>query len=160
MRLARHAPCEHAVDAISRLSAMCLMPARPAMNVLVDMISSAVNLFIQISALPTQAPRYYITECVGRDGTKILTKDIYRFVQTWMDEKGVSYGYFTGWISSALLRGDQAQGPPDSEGSVHERAHEEEERPAERDRRHAEGGLQVPDDAEAVAFSHGSGGIK
>ena len=84
-------------DAISRLSAMCLMGGTDLpMNVLVDMISSAVNIFVQITRFADGKRRVtYITECTGRDGTKILTKDIFRFVQTSMDDKGITAGYFT-----------------------------------------------------------------
>ncbi len=84
-------------DAISRLSAMCLMAGTDLpMNVLIEMISSAVNVFVQITRFPDGKRRTtWITECVGRDGTKILTKNIFRFIQTHVDEKGNSYGYFT-----------------------------------------------------------------
>jgi pilus assembly protein CpaF len=84
-------------DAISRLSAMCLMSGTDLpMNVLIEMISSAVNLFVQITRFPDGKRRVtYITECIGRDGIKILTKDVFRFIQTHVDEKGKSFGYFT-----------------------------------------------------------------
>ncbi|MDE2491234.1 MAG: CpaF family protein [Elusimicrobia bacterium] len=84
-------------DAISRLSAMCLMAGTDLpMNVLIEMISSAVNLFVQITRFPDGKRRTtWITECVGRDGARILTKNIFRFIQTHVDEKGNSYGYFT-----------------------------------------------------------------
>ncbi len=84
-------------DAISRLSAMCLMSGTDLpMTVLTEMISSAVNLFVQITRFPDGKRRVtWITECVGRDGAKILTKNIFRFIQTHVDEKGKSFGYFT-----------------------------------------------------------------
>ncbi len=84
-------------DAISRLSAMCLMAGTDLpMNVLIEMISSAVNIFVQITRFPDGKRRTtYITECVGRDGIKILTREIFRFYQTHVDEQGKSYGYFT-----------------------------------------------------------------
>jgi pilus assembly protein CpaF len=84
-------------DAISRLSAMCLMAGTDLpMAVLIEMISSAVNIFVQITRFPDGKRRTtYITECVGRDGIKILTREIFRFYQTHVDDKGVSYGYFT-----------------------------------------------------------------
>jgi pilus assembly protein CpaF len=84
-------------DAISRLSAMCLMAGTDLpMNVLIEMISSAVNIFVQITRFPDGKRRTtWITECVGRDGINILTKEIFRFYQTHVDEKGVSYGYYT-----------------------------------------------------------------
>ncbi len=84
-------------DAISRLSAMCLMAGTDLpMNVLIEMISSAVNLFVQITRFPDGKRRTtWVTECVGRDGIQILRKNIFRFIQTHVDEKGNSYGYFT-----------------------------------------------------------------
>ncbi len=85
-------------DAIARLSAMCLMAGTDLpMSVLVDMISSAVHLFIQITRFPDGKRRVtYITECVGKEGLRILTKDIFRFHQTTVNEKGESIGYFSG----------------------------------------------------------------
>ncbi|MBI4060637.1 MAG: CpaF family protein, partial [Elusimicrobia bacterium] len=148
-------------DAISRLSAMCLMAGTDLpMNVLVDMISSAVNLFIQITRFVDGKRRVtYITECVGRDGAKILTKDIYRFVQTWMDEKGVSYGYFTGmdyvprFYEEIKLKGIEIP----KEAFMSERTKKKNGLPNAIDEM-LKAGLKVPDDAETIAFSHGSGG--
>jgi pilus assembly protein CpaF len=84
-------------DAISRLSAMCLMAGTDLpMNVLIEMISSAVNIFVQITRFPDGKRRTtWITECVGRDGINILTREIFRFYQCHVDEQGKSYGYFT-----------------------------------------------------------------
>jgi pilus assembly protein CpaF len=84
-------------DSISRLSAMCLMAGTDLpMNVLIEMISSAVNIFVQITRFPDGKRRTtWITECVGRDGINILTKEIFRFYQTHVDEQGKSYGYYT-----------------------------------------------------------------
>ena len=148
-------------DAISRLSAMCLMAGTDLpMNVLIDMISSAVNVFIQITRFPDGKRRVtYITECVGRDGVKILTKDIFRFVQTWMDEKGVTYGYFTAcdyiprFFEEIKLKGL----PIPKEAFMSERTKKKNGLPNAIDEMLKQG-LQVPDDAEAVAFAHGSGG--
>ena len=67
------------------------------MSVLVDMISSAVHLFVQITRFADGKRRVtYITEIVGRDGLKILTKDIFRFHQMTVTAEGQSLGYFTG----------------------------------------------------------------
>jgi pilus assembly protein CpaF len=148
-------------DAISRLSAMCLMAGTDLpMNVLVDMISSAVNLFIQITRFPDGKRRVtYITECVGREGTKILTKDIFRFVQTWMDEKGTTYGYFTGcdyvphFFEEIKLKGL----PLTKDVFMSEREKKKRGLPNAIDELIKQN-IPVPDDAEAVAFAHGSGG--
>lgn len=148
-------------DAISRLSAMCLMAGTDLpMNVLIDMISSAVNLFIQITRFPDGKRRVtYITECVGREGTKILTKDIFRFIQTWMDEKGTTYGYFTAcdyvprFYEEIKLKGI----PIPKEAFMSERTKKAKGLPNAIDELLKQG-IQVPDDAEAVAMAHGSGG--
>ncbi len=147
-------------DAISRLSAMCLMAGTDLpMNVLIDMISSAVNVFIQITRFADGKRRVtYITECVGRDGVKILTKDIFRFVQTAMDDKGVSYGYFTAcdyvprFFEEIRLKGL----PIPKEAFDSERTKKKKGLPNAIDDM-LKAGLQVPDDAEAIAF--GAGGV-
>jgi pilus assembly protein CpaF len=142
-------------DAISRLSAMCLMAGTDLpMNVLIDMISSAVNIFVQITRFADGKRRVtYITECVGRDGVNIKTRDIFRFVQTWMDEKGISYGYFTAcdyvprFFEEIKLKGL----PIPKEAFDSERTKKKKGLPNAIDEM-LRAGLQVPDDAEAVAF--------
>ncbi len=145
-------------DAISRLSAMCLMAGTDLpMNVLIDMISSAVNLFIQITRFADGKRRTtYITECVGRDGVKILTKDIFRFIQTAMDEKGNSFGYFTAcdyvprFFEEIKLKGL----PIPKEAFMSERTKKKNGLPNAIDDM-LKAGLQVPEDAEAIAFGAG-----
>ena len=145
-------------DAISRLSAMCLMAGTDLpMNVLVDMISSAVNLFIQITRFADGKRRVtYITECTGRDGVKIHTRDIFRFVQTWMDEKGTSYGYFTAcdyvprFFEEIKLKGL----PIPKEAFMSEKTKKKNGLPNAIDEL-LKLGLPVSDDAEAVAFGGG-----
>ncbi|MFI5360655.1 MAG: ATPase, T2SS/T4P/T4SS family [Elusimicrobiota bacterium] len=142
-------------DAISRLSAMCLMAGTDLpMNVLIDMISSAVNIFVQITRFADGKRRVtYITECVGRDGVNIKVKDIFRFVQTWMDEKGVSYGYFTAcdyvprFFEEIKLKGL----PIPKEAFDSERTKKKKGLPNAIDDM-LKAGLPVPDDAESVAF--------
>jgi|CXWL01.1.fsa_nt_gi pilus assembly protein CpaF len=148
-------------DAISRLSAMCLMAGTDLpMNVLIEMISSAVNLFIQITRFADGKRRTtYVTECVGRDGTKILTRDIFRFIQTSMDEKGNSYGYFTAcdyvprFFEEIKLKGLTIP----KEAFMSERTKKKHGLPNAIDEM-IRAGLTVPDDAEAVAMSQGGGG--
>ncbi len=145
-------------DAISRLSAMCLMGGTDLpMSVLVDMISSAVNVFIQITRFPDGKRRVtYITECVGRDGAKILTRDIFRFIQTWMDEKGTTYGYFTAcdyipkFMEEIKLKGITIP----KEAFISERTKKKNGLANAIDDM-LRAGLPVPDDAEAVASSKG-----
>jgi pilus assembly protein CpaF len=147
-------------DAISRLSAMCLMGGTDLpMNVLIDMIASAVNLFIQITRFADGKRRTtYVTECVGREGVKIHTKDIFRFVQTAMDEKGNSFGYYTAcdyvprFFEEIKLKGLAIP----KEAFMSERTKKKNGLPNAIDDM-LEAGLQVPEDAEAVAF--GAGGV-
>ncbi len=149
-------------ESISRLSAMCLMSGIDLpINVLIDMISSAVHLFIQITRFADGKRRVtYISECVGRDGQRVLTKDIYRFIQTGMDEKGVSFGYFTAMdyvphcYDEIKLKGL----PVSPEAFMSERTKKKKGLPNAIDDL-IKAGIHVPDDAEAVATqSHGSGG--
>jgi len=148
-------------DAISRLSAMCLMAGTDLpMNVLIDMISSAVNLFIQITRFADGKRRTtYVSECVGREGMKILTKDIFRFIQTRMDEKGVSYGYYTAcdyvprFFEEIKLKGLSIP----KEAFMSERTKKAKGLSNEIDEL-IKAGIPVPDDAETVAMAHGAGG--
>ncbi|MDD5656172.1 MAG: ATPase, T2SS/T4P/T4SS family [Elusimicrobia bacterium] len=84
-------------DAISRLSAMCLMSGTELpMSVLIDMIASAVHMMVQITRFADGRRRVtYITEVVGRDGLMVKTRDIYRFRQVSVDEQGRSVGYYS-----------------------------------------------------------------
>jgi len=84
-------------DAISRLAAMCLMAGTELpMSVLVDMISSAVHLFIQLTRFADGKRRVtYITEVTGKDGLQIKTRDIFRYNQVTVDSEGRSVGYFS-----------------------------------------------------------------
>jgi pilus assembly protein CpaF len=84
-------------DAISRLSAMCLMSGTELpMSVLMDMISSAVHMVVQITRFSDGKRRVtYITEITGRDGVMVKTRDIFRFRQVSVDEQGRSIGNFS-----------------------------------------------------------------
>ncbi|MDP3541700.1 MAG: ATPase, T2SS/T4P/T4SS family [Elusimicrobiota bacterium] len=149
-------------ESISRLSAMCLMSGIDLpMNVLIDMISSAVHIFIQITRFADGKRRVtYISECVGRDGQRVLTKDIFRFIQTGMDDKGVSFGYFTAMdyvphcFDEIKLKGL----PVPLEAFWSERTKKKKGLPNAIDEL-IKAGIPVPDDAEAVATGgHGGGG--
>ncbi|MDE2040180.1 MAG: CpaF family protein [Elusimicrobia bacterium] len=145
-------------DAISRLSAMCLMAGTDLpMNVLIEMISSAVNLFVQITRFPDGRRRTtWITECVGRDGVHILTKNIFRFIQTYVDERGRSYGYYTAcdyvprFYSEFKLKGLDIP----KEIFVSERTKKKNGRPNAIDELLKQG-IPVPEDAESVAEHQG-----
>ncbi|MBI4422788.1 MAG: Flp pilus assembly complex ATPase component TadA, partial [Elusimicrobia bacterium] len=83
-------------DAVSRLSAMCLMSGTDLpMFVLREMISSAVHLLVQITRFADGTRKVtYITEITGRDDNQILTQDIFRFTQTGTDQSGRTLGAF------------------------------------------------------------------
>ena len=145
-------------DSIARLSAMCLMAGTDLpMGVLVEMIASAVNMFVQITRFPDGKRRTtYITETIGRDGAKILTKNIFRFIQTHVDEKGKSYGYFTAcdyvpkFFSEFKLKGL----PIPEETFWSERTKKKKGLPNAIDELLKQG-VPVPDNAEEVAEGHG-----
>ena len=84
-------------DAISRLSAMCLMAGTELpMSVLTDMISSAVHLIVQLSRFSDGKRRVtYITEITGKEGAVVHTRDIFRFHQMAVDEQGRSIGFYS-----------------------------------------------------------------
>jgi Flp pilus assembly CpaF family ATPase/MinD-like ATPase involved in chromosome partitioning or flagellar assembly len=91
-------------DALSRLSAMCLMAGTDLpISVLADMISSAVHVFIQLTRFSDGRRRVtYVSEVTGKEGLKIVTKDIFRFIQTGLSEQGQVSGYYSacGYIPS------------------------------------------------------------
>ena len=84
-------------DAISRLSAMCLMAGTELpMSVLVDMIASAVHVIIQLTRFSDGKRRVtYVTEVTGKEGLKISMRDIFRYHQVAVSEAGQSLGYFS-----------------------------------------------------------------
>jgi pilus assembly protein CpaF len=145
-------------DAISRLSAMCLMAGTDLpMSVLVEMISSAVNMFVQITRFPDGKRRTtWISECTGREGVKILTRNIFRFIQTYVDEKGTSYGYFTAcdyvprFYDEFKLKGLEIS----KDIFMSERTKKKKGLPNAIDDL-LKAGIRVPDDAEAVADTQG-----
>jgi len=145
-------------DAISRLSAMCLMAGTDLpMAVLTEMIASAVNIFVQITRFPDGKRRTtWISECVGRDGVKILTKNIFRFIQTYVDEKGNTFGYFTAcdyvprFYDEFKLKGLEIP----KEFFMSERTKKKKGLPNAIDEL-LKKGIPCPDDAEAVAEQQG-----
>ncbi len=83
-------------DGLSRLEAMCLqtgvdLPVR----VIREMISSAVNLIVQLSRFSDGSRKVtYITEMHGQKDGEILSTDLFRYVQTGVDENGKVQGIF------------------------------------------------------------------
>ncbi|HAZ08795.1 MAG TPA: hypothetical protein DCZ01_09810, partial [Elusimicrobia bacterium] len=87
------------------------------------------------------------------------TKDIFRFIQTRMDEKGVSYGYYTAcdyvprFFEEIKLKGLSIP----KEAFMSERTKKAKGLSNEIDEL-IKAGIPVPDDAETVAMAHGAGG--
>jgi hypothetical protein len=128
------------------------------MNVLIDMVSSSVNMFVQITRFPDGKRRVtWISECTGRDGIKITTRNIYRFIQTWMNEKGITFGYFTAcdyvprFYEEIKLKGIEIT----KEAFMGERTKKTKGLPNAIDELLKQG-LPVPEDAETTA-EHGGG---
>ncbi len=84
-------------DALTRLEAMCLMAgADLPIWALREMISSAVHIIVQLTRFSDGSRKVTsITEITGRDENQILTHEIFKFVQTGVDESGKVHGYFT-----------------------------------------------------------------
>ncbi|MEF3280261.1 MAG: CpaF family protein [Elusimicrobiota bacterium] len=84
-------------DALTRLEAMCLMAgADLPIWALREMISSAVHIIVQLTRFSDGTRKVTsITEITGRDENKILTHELFKFVQTGVDESGKILGYFT-----------------------------------------------------------------
>jgi pilus assembly protein CpaF len=74
-------------DAISRLEVMVGLAANLAVRSIRSQISSAVDLFVQISRFPDGTRRLtHITECVGMEGDQITTQDLFVFERSGMVE--------------------------------------------------------------------------
>ena len=84
-------------DALTRLEAMCLMAgADLPIWALREMIASAVHMIVQLTRFSDGTRKVTsITEITGRDENQILTHEIFKYVQTGMDENGKVLGYFT-----------------------------------------------------------------
>lgn len=84
-------------DALTRLESMCLMAgADLPIWALREMIASAVHIIVQLTRFSDGTRKVTsITEITGRDENKILTHEIFKFVQTGVDENGKIHGYFT-----------------------------------------------------------------
>jgi pilus assembly protein CpaF len=84
-------------DALTRLETMCLMAgAELPIWALREMIASAVHVIVQLTRFSDGTRKVTsITEITGRDENKILTHEIFKYVQTSVDENGVIHGTFT-----------------------------------------------------------------
>ncbi|MCW1381602.1 CpaF family protein [Novosphingobium sp. KCTC 2891] len=83
-------------DALSRIEQMVGMGgADMAQRTIRAQIVSAVNVVIQIGRLPDGRRKIMaISEVTGMEGDVISMQEIFRFVQTGRDEKGLAIGHF------------------------------------------------------------------
>lgn len=83
-------------DGLSRLEAMCMQTgADLPVYVIREMISSAVNLIVQLSRFSDGSRKVtYITEMHGQKDGVIQSTDLFRYVQTGVDENGKVQGVF------------------------------------------------------------------
>lgn len=83
-------------DGLSRLEAMCMQTgADLPVYVIREMISSAVNLIVQLSRFSDGSRKVtYITEMHGQKDGIIQSTDLFRYVQTGVDENGKVQGVF------------------------------------------------------------------
>ncbi len=83
-------------DGLSRLEAMCMQTGVDLpVYVIREMISSAVNLIVQLSRFSDGSRKVtYITEMHGQKDGEIQSTDLFRYVQTGVDENGKVQGVF------------------------------------------------------------------
>jgi pilus assembly protein CpaF len=88
--------CNSPRDAIGRLEVMVGMAnANMGVRAIRQQISSAVDLFVQVSRMPDGSRKLtHITECVGMEGEQVTTQDIFLFERTGLTENGRVTGRF------------------------------------------------------------------
>jgi pilus assembly protein CpaF len=88
--------CNSPRDAIGRLEVMVGMAnANMGVRSIRQQISSAVDLFVQVSRMPDGTRKLsYITECVGMEGEQVTTQDIFLFEKTGITDNGRVTGKF------------------------------------------------------------------
>ena len=91
-------------DGLSRLEAMCMQTgADLPIFAIREMISSAVNMIVQLSRFSDGSRKVtYITEMTGQKDGAIQSVDLFRYVQTGVDDNGKVQGFFapTGHLPS------------------------------------------------------------
>lgn len=105
-------------DGLSRLEAMCMMgSAELPIFAIREMISSAVNMIVQLSRFSDGSRKVtYITEMHGQKDGNILSTDLFRYVQTGVDESGKVTGVFAPTGNIPTFFGDfKAKGVPVAE---------------------------------------------
>lgn len=83
-------------DGLSRLEAMCMQASGDLpIFAIREMISSAVNMIVQLSRFSDGSRKVtYITEMHGQKDGQIQSTDLFRYVQTGVDEDGKVQGVF------------------------------------------------------------------
>ncbi len=83
-------------DGLSRLEAMCMQASGDLpISAIREMISSAVNMIVQLSRFSDGSRKVtYITEMHGQKDGIIQSTDLFRYVQTGVDEDGKVQGVF------------------------------------------------------------------
>jgi pilus assembly protein CpaF len=83
-------------DAVARLETLVMMAGfEMPIKAMRQQIASAVHLLIQANRLQGGIRRVtHITEIVGMEQDTVVMQDIYRYVQTGIDETGRARGYF------------------------------------------------------------------
>ncbi len=84
-------------DSLTRLEAMCMMAsAELPIWAIREMISSAVNLIVQLSRFSDGTRKVtYITEICGQKDGVIQSRDLFRYNQTGVNKEGKVEGQFT-----------------------------------------------------------------
>ena len=105
-------------DGLSRLEAMCMQASADLpIFAIREMISSAVNMIVQLSRFSDGSRKVtYITEMHGQQDGQIQSTDLFRYVQTGVDEDGKVQGMFapTGKLPT-FFHEFKAKGVPVSE---------------------------------------------
>jgi Flp pilus assembly CpaF family ATPase len=105
-------------DGLSRLEAMCMQASADLpIFAIREMISSAVNMIVQLSRFSDGSRKVtYITEMHGQKDGQIQSTDLFRYVQTGVDENGKVQGIFapTGKLPT-FFHDFKAKGVPVSE---------------------------------------------
>ena len=102
-------------DGLSRLEAMCMQTgADLPIFAIREMISSAVNMIVQLSRFSDGSRKVtYITEMHGQKDGQIQSTDLFRYVQTGVDENGKVQGMFAPTGKLPTFYSDfQAKGVP------------------------------------------------
>ena len=83
-------------DALSRLETMVLMAGMDfPVRAIREQVSSAIDLILQQSRIQDGSRKVtYITEVQKMEGDTIVLQDIFRYVQSHIDENGKSVGSF------------------------------------------------------------------